>query len=228
MASDFRSKEAGDPFEVESARPQRAGSAGVGAQRVGTTRSTPIAYWTNRYIPPPFITPMKDLPSAWLVPALTSFARLPGRRYIWTAPADALDPLGRHDLLPGRLARPDRWRRDERRAMERDDRSMDAEALANQLLGVGAGYCQISIGQNSGYYPFAEPDLRPAGWDQAEQMLAPGPGGRPGRRAPSAGHPADGLSALRAPGGDRVASEKLSYHRGPDRNREFQVKWEQV
>ncbi len=104
----------------------------------------------------------------------------------------------------------------------------DAEGLAEQLKSVGAGYYLITIGQNSGYYlsPNAtydrlvgiEPskcsrrdlvaDLYQAVHNRGIRLMVYLPAG--------------------APGGDTVARQALQWQNGPYRNREFQIKWEQV
>jgi hypothetical protein len=106
--------------------------------------------------------------------------------------------------------------------------NFDVERLADQLASIGAGYYLITIGQNSGYYlsPNAtydrlvgiEPskcsrrdlvaDLSDALHDRGIPLLVYLPAG--------------------APGGDRGAVAALDWRRGPDRNREFQLKWEEV
>ena len=104
----------------------------------------------------------------------------------------------------------------------------DVEALADQLKSVGAGYYQISIGQNSGYYlsPNATYDrltgIQPSKCSRRDLV-------------------ADLYEALHkrgirlmvylpsgAPGGDAAARKALEWEPGPHRNREFQTKWEAV
>ena len=106
--------------------------------------------------------------------------------------------------------------------------SFDVEGLANQIKSVGAGYYLITIGQNSGYYlsPNATYDsyvgIQPSKCSRRDLV-------------------ADLYEALNkrgiklmvylpsgAPNGDRVAREALQWQNGPCRNREFQLKWEQV
>ncbi len=104
----------------------------------------------------------------------------------------------------------------------------DVEGLANQLQSVGAGYYLVTIGQNSGYYlsPNSTYDkfvgiepskcsLRDLIADLYEPLHKRGirlmvylPAG--------------------APAGDQAAAKALDYQRGPNRNREFQIKWEQI
>ncbi len=104
----------------------------------------------------------------------------------------------------------------------------DVERMARQLESVGAGYYQISIGQNSGYYlaPNAAYDrltgIRPSKCSRRDlvsdlyQALD-----RRGIRLmvylPSG-----------APAQDKVADAALEWRNGPFPNREFQGKWEQV
>src|SRR5262249_22758006 len=104
----------------------------------------------------------------------------------------------------------------------------DVEGLADQLQSVGAGYYLVTIGQHSGYYlaPSATYDT----WVGGKPINSP-------RR--------DRVAALYeplhkrgirllvylpagAPGGDQAVVEALDYQRGPNRNREFQIKWEQI
>lgn len=104
----------------------------------------------------------------------------------------------------------------------------DVEGLASQLDSIGAGYYLITIGQNSGYYlsPNATYDryvgIRPSKCSRRDLVA----------------HLYEALSKRRiklmvylpsgAPGGDLTAAESLQWRRGPYRNREFQLKWEQV
>ena len=104
----------------------------------------------------------------------------------------------------------------------------DVEGLAGQLKNVGAGYYLITIGQNSGYYlaPNATYDrfvgIQPSKCSRRDLV-------------------ADLYEALHkrdirllvylpagAPGGDATAREALRWQNGPHRNREFQLKWEQI
>ncbi len=104
----------------------------------------------------------------------------------------------------------------------------DVEGLAKQLKSVGAGYYLITIGQNSGFYlaPNATYDrlvgIRPSKCSRRDlvadlyEVLH-----RRGIRLmvylPSG-----------APAGDATARQALEWQNGPHRNREFQLKWEQV
>jgi hypothetical protein len=104
----------------------------------------------------------------------------------------------------------------------------DVEGIAGQLQEVGAKYYQISIGQNSGYYlsPNATYDrlagIKPSKCSRRDLV-------------------ADLYEALNkrgirltvylpsgAPSQDTVADAALQWHNGPDPNKEFQSKWEQV
>ena len=106
--------------------------------------------------------------------------------------------------------------------------NFDVKGLAKQIESVGAGYYLITIGQNSGYYlsPNATYDryvgIRPSKCSQRDLV-------------------ADLYEALHkrgiklmvylpsgAPGRDRAAIKALEWQRGAYRNREFQLKWEQV
>ena len=104
----------------------------------------------------------------------------------------------------------------------------DAEGIARQLESVGAGYYQITIGQNSGYY------LSP---NTAYDRITGNQPGKCSRRDLVA----DLYEALHkrgirlmvylpsgAPGGDKSADAALEWRNGPLPNREFQRKWEQV
>jgi alpha-L-fucosidase len=104
----------------------------------------------------------------------------------------------------------------------------DAEGLAQQLESVGAGYYVLTIGQNSGFYlsPNASYD-RLVGIEPSKCS-----------RRDLVADVADALSKrgiklivylpAGAPAGDRKAFEALQWQNGPHRNREFQIKWEQV
>lgn len=104
----------------------------------------------------------------------------------------------------------------------------DVEALAGQIASTGAGYFQITIGQNSGFY------LAPnATYDR---LVGIGPG-KCSRRDLVADL-AEALHKRRirllvylpagAPAGDVMARKALDWENGPHRNREFQIKWQQV
>jgi hypothetical protein len=104
----------------------------------------------------------------------------------------------------------------------------DVEATARQLQSVGAGYYQISIGQNSGYY--ISPN---AAYDRLVK-ISPGKCSRRDLVADLA----DALTrrGIRlmvylpagAPNGDPAAKQALEWQDGAYRNREFQLKWQQV
>lgn len=104
----------------------------------------------------------------------------------------------------------------------------DVEGLAEQLESVGVGYYLITIGQNSGYYlsPNAAYDrfvgIQPSKCSRRDLV-------------------ADLYEALHrrdirlmvylpsgAPAGDAIAREALQWQNGPHRNREFQLRWEQI
>jgi len=104
----------------------------------------------------------------------------------------------------------------------------DVEGLANQIESVGAGYYLITIGQNSGYY------LAPNATYDSYVGIQPS-------RCSRGDLVADLYEALHkrgiklmvylpsgAPSGDREAARALQWQRGAYRNREFQLKWEQV
>jgi hypothetical protein len=106
--------------------------------------------------------------------------------------------------------------------------NFDVEGIAEQLHSVGAGYYQISIGQNSGYYLAPNPTydkivgIQPSKCSRRDLV-------------------ADLYAALHkrgirlmvylpsgAPAQDKVADAALEWRNGPYRNREFQLKWQQV
>lgn len=104
----------------------------------------------------------------------------------------------------------------------------DVEALAKQLETAGAGWYQITIGQNSGYYlaPNAAYDeivgIRPSRCSRRDLVaeLAAALGKR-------------GIRLLvylpsGAPAQDKAADAALEWRNGPVPNREFQRKWERV
>jgi hypothetical protein len=104
----------------------------------------------------------------------------------------------------------------------------DVETLADQLKSAGAGWFQISIGQNSGYYLSPNPvydritGIRPSKCSRRDLVadLAEALGRRGIRLMvylPSGG-----------PGQDHAAVAALEYRRGPNRNAEFQRNWEAV
>ena len=104
----------------------------------------------------------------------------------------------------------------------------DTEGIAGQLQAAGAGYYQISIGQNSGFY------LAPnATYDRLT--------GDSPSKCSRRDLVADLYMALHkrgiklmvylpsgAPGEDAAADRALEWRDGPYRNREFQEKWQQV
>jgi hypothetical protein len=104
----------------------------------------------------------------------------------------------------------------------------DVEGLAEQLKSVGVGYYLITIGQNSGYYlaPNATYDrfvgIRPSRCSRRDLVAD----------LYEAMHKRDIRLLVYlpsgAPAGDTTAKEVLQWQNGPRRNREFQVKWEQV
>ena len=104
----------------------------------------------------------------------------------------------------------------------------DVDRLADQIQSTGAGYHILTIGQNSGYFDCPNPTydrltgVRPSKCSRRDLIL-------------------DMAQALQkrgirlivylpagAPGGDSTAVKALDYHRGPNRNAEFQIKWQAV
>lgn len=104
----------------------------------------------------------------------------------------------------------------------------DVEGLADQIESVGAGYYLITIGQNSGYYlsPNATYDrfvgIQPSKCSRRD-LVADLYEALHKRRIKLMVYLPSG-----APSGDRSAREALQWRRGAYRNREFQLKWEQV
>lgn len=104
----------------------------------------------------------------------------------------------------------------------------DADALADQLHSAGAGYYQISIGQNSGYYLAPNPTY--------DRLVGIHPSKCSRRDLVSDLYGALEKRGIRlmvylpsgAPDRDAAAVEALSWKRGPDRNQEFQIKWQHV
>lgn len=106
--------------------------------------------------------------------------------------------------------------------------NFDVEGLAKQIESVGAGYYLITIGQNSGYYlsPNATYDrfvgIEPSRCSRRDLVA----------ELYEALHKR-GIKLMvylpsGSPGGDRAAREALQWQRGAYRNRDFQLKWEQV
>jgi len=104
----------------------------------------------------------------------------------------------------------------------------DVEGLAEQLKSVGAGYYLITIGQNSGYY------LSPNATYDRFVGIQPSKCARRDLIADlCAAMHKRGIKLMvylpaGAPGGDATAWQTLQWQNGPNRNREFQLKWEQV
>lgn len=104
----------------------------------------------------------------------------------------------------------------------------DVNGLADQLESVGVGYYLLTLGQNSGYY------LAPN--DMYDQLVGNDP-----TKCAKRDLVTDMYNALQgrgiklmvylpsgAPAGDRKAREALEWENGPYRNKNFQIKWEQV
>ncbi len=104
----------------------------------------------------------------------------------------------------------------------------DVEGLADQLHSVGVGYYQISIGQNSGYYIAPNPTY--------DRLVGTHPTKCSRRDLVSDLHGALEKRGIRlmvylpsgAPADDSAAVKALGWMRGPYRNQEFQIKWQQV
>ncbi len=104
----------------------------------------------------------------------------------------------------------------------------DVEGLAKQLESVGAGYYLITIGQNSGYYlaPNATYDLltgiQPSKCSRRDLV------GDLYEPLHKRGIKLMVYLPAGAPGGDPMAVKALDWQGGGRRNREFQLKWQQV
>lgn len=104
----------------------------------------------------------------------------------------------------------------------------DVDRLAGQIESVGAKYMFFTIGQNSGFY--ASPS---AAYDRIVG-ISPTHCARRDLIADLAEaahrHNLKFIAYLPsgAPGGDRVAREKLQWQTGPNPNREFQQHWEEI
>ncbi|MCE5185935.1 MAG: alpha-L-fucosidase [Planctomycetaceae bacterium] len=105
----------------------------------------------------------------------------------------------------------------------------DVEGLAEQVKSLGAGYYIITIGQNSGYYLAPNPT-----YDRLTGILPSKCSRRDLVLDLCAAMSKRGIKMIvylpaGAPSGDRPAREALQWQDGGSgRNREFQLKWEQV
>ena len=104
----------------------------------------------------------------------------------------------------------------------------DVNGLSNQLHSVGAEYCILTIGQNSGYY------LSPNKTYDQLTGISPSKCSRRDLVADlSEALKKNGIKLIvylpaGAPAGDQVACEALQWQNGPFPNKEFQQKWESV
>jgi len=104
----------------------------------------------------------------------------------------------------------------------------DVESLARQIQSTGAGYLFITLGQNSGHY------LSPNGAYDSIVRIQPSKCSR--RDLVADLHAALARRHLSlavylpagAPDRDPVAMKRLEWKKGPDRNADFQRKWQQV
>jgi len=112
----------------------------------------------------------------------------------------------------------------------------DVEGLAKQIESVGAGYYLITIGQNSGYYlaPNATYD-KLVGIQPSKPVLSRVEGCSRRDLVADLYEPLHkrGIKLMvylpaGAPAGDRDARDALQWQNGPNPNKEFQLKWEQV
>jgi len=103
----------------------------------------------------------------------------------------------------------------------------DVEGLADQIKSTGAGYHILTIGQNSGYYDCPNPTY--------DRLTGVSPGkcsrrdliGDMARALQKRGIKLIAYLPAGCSGGSNVV-QALDYHRGPNRNREFQIKWESI
>jgi hypothetical protein len=104
----------------------------------------------------------------------------------------------------------------------------DVEGMARRLESVGAGHYQLSIGQNSGYYLSPNPvydkitGIHPSKCshrDLIEDFYEP----LRSRDIKLMAYLPSG-----APSGDKTAVDELEWLNGPYRNKDFQLKWEQI
>lgn len=106
--------------------------------------------------------------------------------------------------------------------------NFDVEGLADQMKAVGARYHIMTIGQNSGYY------LAPN--ETYDKFVGITPSKCSRRDLISDLSDALSKRGIKlivylpsgAPGQDRIAREALQWQNGPHRNKEFQIKWEQI
>jgi hypothetical protein len=104
----------------------------------------------------------------------------------------------------------------------------DVEGLVNQIASVGAGYYIITIGQNSGYYlsPNVTYDrfvgIQPSKCSKRDLVLDLG------RALSKRNIRLVVYLPSGAPAGDSLARTALEWRNGAYRNREFQLKWEEV
>jgi len=104
----------------------------------------------------------------------------------------------------------------------------DVEGLSNQLSSVGAGYCIITIGQNSGY--FLSPNKT---YDQLSHISPSKCSNRDLVADLSVALKKKGIRLIvylpsGAPAGDKAAREALRWQNGPIPNVDFQKNWESV
>ena len=104
----------------------------------------------------------------------------------------------------------------------------DANALAEQIKSVGAGYLILTIGQNSGYYLAPNPTydrltgVQPSKCSRRDLIGDVSAALRKHNLKLIAYLPAG------APAGDKAACQALQWQNGAHPNKEFQLKWEQV
>ncbi|MFH0991094.1 MAG: alpha-L-fucosidase [bacterium] len=104
----------------------------------------------------------------------------------------------------------------------------DVKGLAEQIASVGAGYYLITIGQNSGYY------LAPNATYDRFVGSTPSKCSRRDLVADLFEELNDkGIKLMvylpsGAPAGDSISRARLQWQNGPNRNRDFQIKWERV
>jgi alpha-L-fucosidase len=104
----------------------------------------------------------------------------------------------------------------------------DVDGLADQIKSTGAGYHILTIGQGSGYYDCPNPTydrltrIQPSKLSRRDLIMDMA------RALQKRGIKLIVYLPAGAPGGEPNAVRALDYQRGPNRNREFQIKWEAI
>ena len=106
--------------------------------------------------------------------------------------------------------------------------NFDVEGIAAQLQSVGASYYQITIGQNSGYYLSPNPTYDKLAGIQPSRCSRRDLVGDLYTTLHKRGIRLMVYLPSGAPAHDKAAVAALEWRNGPYKNREFQLKWEQV